>query len=52
MRYVDQTVEEVQPDGTIALRKVIVAIPTKSDFPPVDELGMTIISVWGDPEEE
>lgn len=52
MRYVEETVEEVQPDGSIALRKVIVVLPTKSDFPPPGDLGMEIITVWGDPEED
>ena len=52
MKYVEETVEEIQPDGSIVLRRVVISIPTYVDEPAHPAWGMIIIPVWGDPEEE
>lgn len=52
MRYAEETYEEIQQDGSIVLRKVIVPI-----YVPVDQeinqeppgRGIEILQIWGAP---
>ena len=52
--YAEETYEEVQPDGTIVLRKTIV--PVLETYTPHTEKekswSPTIIQIWGDDEQD
>lgn len=52
MRYTEETYEEIQQDGSIVLRKVIIPI-----YVPVDQersqepcgRGVEVLQIWGSP---
>lgn len=54
MRYAEETREEIQPDGSIVLRKVIVPMHGPADQEMHQEPfcgGVVVIQIWGDPAE-
>jgi len=54
VRYAEETREEIQPDGSIVLRKVIVPMHGPADQEMHQEPycgGVVVIQIWGDPAE-
>jgi hypothetical protein len=53
MEYVEETVEEVQPDGSIILRRVIVPVLSRPDvLPEPDDGELPGIIPMGEPPED
>ena len=55
MKYAEETREEIQQDGSIVLRKVIVPIYVPADQGKSQEpcgWGIEVIQIWGDPAAE
>ena len=55
MKYAEETREEIQSDGSIVLRKVIVPVYVPADQEISQEhsgRGVEVIQIWGNPEEE
>lgn len=55
MKYAEETLEEIQEDGSIVLRKVIVPIYVPADQGKNQEWpcrGVEILQIWGDPAAE
>lgn len=55
MKYAEETYEEIQVDGSIVLRKVIVPIYVPADQEISQERpwrGVEVVQIWGDPVVE
>jgi len=54
VKYAEETREEIQRDGSIVLRKVIVPIYIPADQEKSQECpgrGVEVVQIWGDPVE-
>lgn len=53
MKFVEKTVEEIQMDGTVVLRKVIVPMSHSNNQVNQERVGgVTVIQIWGDPDSD
>lgn len=55
MKYAEETHEEIQKDGSIVLRRVIVPIYVPADQETSQERpwrGVEVVQIWGDPAVE
>ncbi len=55
MKYAEETREEIQEDGSIVLRRVIVPIYVPDDQTPSQgpsSWSVEVIQIWGDPAAE
>ncbi len=54
MRYTEETFEEIQQDGSIVLRKVIVPVyvPVDQEISQERDRGLFEIQIWGNPSAD
>lgn len=53
MQFVEKTAEEIQTDGTVVLRKVIVPMSNSNNQVNQERAGgVTVIQIWGDPDSD
>lgn len=53
MQFVEKTAEEIQTDGTVVLRKVIVPMSHSNNQVNQERVGgVTVIQIWGDPDSD
>ena len=48
MGYIEETIEEIQPDGSIMLRRVIIPVEGATDNSAPSVRGVIILPLWGD----